>query len=647
MRRGIIVFLSILLLLPVLPGVGATHDPNDVFQTEATFPGITWNGVFGVGTSDVWAVGAQVSSNQPVVAKRTAGVWALQSTPVWGSPLMGMTKPWFASTTIGWAAAPVSGGNNLQRNGGSYVSGTWAEETFALTKTNSVWGFSSTDVWATGWKDNGGTSSTDSFRHWDGVSWNDCASCNPVINGQQGTLGAQFLGNVFGVASNDVWATHTVAGATTMYHFTGSSWAVASAALTFYPSALWGGAANDIWGVGFSGTFGASITHYDGAVWALAPSPTTANLNGVFGTSTSNIWAVGASGTIIHYDGAAWTTEPTTTTQNLNGVWCANASNCWAVGAGGVIQKLQILPNLASPTLGAAFTHDLALLDFHADGAKCIGGYTTFTISNQIKGAGVTLLDGDIWIYSYETNAWILDIDDSSWVPVVPGLPASQFAGARVVLPPGGYVALAIMDLTGLGAVDVFDGKPFTVSKDSCVDPDFTTIINRIDEAETNIINAINNAEPNLTYTNNLINLTSAATQLTITDAHDHIDTHFLTLYGKIFSFEANVTAKLDNLNIQCDNCSVNQSTVETLSLVELPGLSGEDVGLLLVMFVIMVMALWYAWWWIALGGTIGVLTVFMQWDIINTAGLFLLLVVLFWLETMLARRKALALPSS
>lgn len=140
-----------------------------------------------------------------------------------------------------------------------------------------------------------------------------------------------------------------------------------------------------------------------------------------------------------------------------------------------------------------------------------------------------------------------------------------------------------------------------------------------LDAVETNILNALAN---NFTTTNNFIL------------SHDG------SVSSKLFLSESNITNLINSKDFECTNCSVNQSLVETLSIVELPGMTDQEVGLLLVMLVLMIMGLWYGWFLLAGVAALGVIESFLGNVVLNTAALFFLILIAFWLETFIARRK-------
>lgn len=99
---------------------------------------------------------------------------------------------------------------------------------------------------------------------------------------------------------------------------------------------IWGTAANNIWAVGYGGTF----LRYDGNSWQVVPTEATDDLFAVRGSSASDIWAVGRSGALWRYNGSSWTKSGQSgviTNVNINGLWNSAANDYFAVGRMGTI----------------------------------------------------------------------------------------------------------------------------------------------------------------------------------------------------------------------------------------------------------------------------------------------------------------------
>jgi len=99
---------------------------------------------------------------------------------------------------------------------------------------------------------------------------------------------------VWGSSSSDVFATGYKG---IILHYDGSSWSkMSSAASIDYLYGIWGSSSSDVFAVGEGGT----ILHYDGSTWSSMTSGTTGLLIGIWGSSSSDVFAVGPYGIILH-----------------------------------------------------------------------------------------------------------------------------------------------------------------------------------------------------------------------------------------------------------------------------------------------------------------------------------------------------------
>jgi hypothetical protein len=192
---------------------------------------------------------------------------------------------------------------------GPYTPLVWST---VATGTNmplyGVWGTSSSDVWAVGWK---------TILHFNGATW------SPVTDGATWALF-----DVWGSSASDVWVVGQsyTTGSRSFLHYDGTGWSAFPSPSVYLPTAIWGSSTSDVWAVDEGGT----IVHYDGTNWSSVWSGTQ-GLNAVWGTSASNVWAVGTQ-TILHYDGTRWSTVYDASNV-VSGVWGTSRSDAWAVGS--------------------------------------------------------------------------------------------------------------------------------------------------------------------------------------------------------------------------------------------------------------------------------------------------------------------------
>jgi hypothetical protein len=119
-----------------------------------------------------------------------------------------------------------------------------------FNELRGVAALSANDVWAVGYR--GGTKSETPIEtfilHWNGTVWTQVTSPNVPT-------GANQLFGITAIATNDIWAVGSIAGAPLALHWNGSTWnvvnvAVGSGLSTEKLNAVSGKAANDVWAVG-------------------------------------------------------------------------------------------------------------------------------------------------------------------------------------------------------------------------------------------------------------------------------------------------------------------------------------------------------------------------------------------------------------
>jgi hypothetical protein len=159
-----------------------------------------------------------------------------------------------------------------------------------------------------------------------GTSW--------IVHGEGG---APDLHDVFGFASDDVWA---VGQRGTILHRDADEWSVVQNAtgtsVDLY--GVWGAAPNDVWAVGNPGI----IEHWDGSRWTMVASTTNGVLSDVWGSGPRDVWAVGNEGfdaIVLHYDGMGWSRETLTNGGTLTGVWVGAPGEVWISTFGGSVRQ--------------------------------------------------------------------------------------------------------------------------------------------------------------------------------------------------------------------------------------------------------------------------------------------------------------------
>jgi hypothetical protein len=200
----------------------------------------------------------------------------------------------------------------------TWDAGSWTERSSITGHISTLWGSSTTDLWAGG---------SDGIWHWNGSNW--------IL----AKTGIQWVMDIWGFGSNDVWAAGDDASSRgAVYHWDGSSW---SSYTGLYPGGLrgiWGMRPDDMWAVGYdkSGTIKPGVLHWDGRVWQSMTHTYSGYLWAVHGSSKNDVWAVGENGT-IHWDGSSWSISDVGNYE-LQDVWAVSANDVWAVGATGTIR---------------------------------------------------------------------------------------------------------------------------------------------------------------------------------------------------------------------------------------------------------------------------------------------------------------------
>ena len=329
-------------------------------------------GVAAVSANDAWTVGWSQDPSGPQYVKRTliqhfnGSTWDIVNSPnPRGDILSQLFSVSAASANDVWAVGSTHNGTLPSRtliqhwDGAQWriVSSPSPDKQF--NELRGVAAISANEVWAVGYR--GGTKTETPIEtfilHWNGSAWSQVAS--PNIPG-----GANQLFGITAIATNDIWAVGSAAGAPLAMHWNGSTWnvvnvEVGSGLSTEKLNAVSGKAANDVWAVGdgkglFTNQTFATILHWDGTHWsericraASSSNPPdsyegggfNAYSTGVSAAAVNDVWAVGVHGSgpmILHWDGKAWTavTHPRAfpNAAVLRTVATVSGGSAWSVG---------------------------------------------------------------------------------------------------------------------------------------------------------------------------------------------------------------------------------------------------------------------------------------------------------------------------
>jgi hypothetical protein len=303
---------------------------------------------------------AYLSIPQPgragLIIQGTSHVEAADQSKSNSEPKPGTTKPrvtshqylssiWGASSTQIWAVGNVDSKVLVKYWSGSSWSDVSAPSLGTASALLGVGGTAANDVWGVG-AYNDGTSVKTLVEHWDGSSWQVVPSVDPVSGAQ-----VNQLSSVFAVTKKDVWAVGVARQyinsayvySVILEHFDGSAWAsVASPATgrSSFLDSIHGRSASDIWTVGqYLDNYWPLLMHSDGASWktaSIAAQPFI--LSGVYEISATDAWVVGGSSQTVtyHSNGTTWTPvaspNPSTTSAFFNAVAGSSSNDVWAAG---------------------------------------------------------------------------------------------------------------------------------------------------------------------------------------------------------------------------------------------------------------------------------------------------------------------------
>jgi hypothetical protein len=361
------------------------------------------NGVWGVGSADVWAVGANGT-----VVHWNGSEWSTTGAASNSGTTSYLQDVWGSGSNDVWAVG--SAGTVVRWNGSGWVVSTID----ARSTLSGVWGSGPNDVWAVGYfgGDAFEAGAYGTLAHWNGIAWS--TSTVPTDGGIPVDASLHGFHGVWGSGPGDVWV---VGDRGAIEHWDGGGWTDtgfgADSGVQDSLLSVWGSGPGDVWAVG-----GGTFAHWNGTSWAQVAPPVSAHFDRVWGTGSSDVWAAGPGGVLAHWNGSAWSTSavPGATLSTFRGVWGNSAGDVWTVGAAGAIARWN----------GSAWSLITSQV------AAPVGA---------VWGTGPS----DVWAVG---NGAILHWDGSMWTaapPAVDGLP-----GARAV------DSLNLYGLWGTGSNDIW-----------------------------------------------------------------------------------------------------------------------------------------------------------------------------------------------
>jgi hypothetical protein len=333
--------LSVASPVPVAAGPAVSCGPQ--WTTIPSSPVLKDPRAFAVlGEDDIWAVGSSRPDKGVVEtgAEHWDGsAWTIASTPNPGAGENSYNGVAGVSSNDVWAVGyeqPTKKSSSAFRNFASHWDGVSWSSVFppnASDESNSLAGvtaLSSHNLWAVGYYfSDVGSARMTLAEHYNGKKWKIVPTPNPG-----GAFDSSLVG-VSAVSAKDVWAAgYYNAGVEyrgLLEHWDGTSWTAVPAAkppgaVEYVFTAISAASRRDVWAVGYQvvgTTHQGLVEHYDGTSWSVIPSADGKDgfvtvLRGVDGTF-ADAWAVGfqydASEVQYrsyseHWDGTSWTTVP-------------------------------------------------------------------------------------------------------------------------------------------------------------------------------------------------------------------------------------------------------------------------------------------------------------------------------------------------
>ena len=190
---------------------------------------------------------------------------------------------------------------------------TWEPPDTLEEAVLSIWGTSSTDVWASG--------RYSYLWHYDGNFWSVVAT----------GLG---FSDLWGTSSSDIWATWREAESGDLWHFDGAAWSVDTTFPGLFLTDVWGTSPADVWVSAYDSVDGGYGLRYDGENWATqqTSSGSVGRLGwSVWGTSIHDVWLSGASRyEVLHFRGGSWGSETLQYRgQSQSSIWGTTRDDVW------------------------------------------------------------------------------------------------------------------------------------------------------------------------------------------------------------------------------------------------------------------------------------------------------------------------------
>ena len=330
--RSIVVVISSVCLLTWLPS-GRAQDATSIFQVVQT-PNpdrFLFNDLFAVSASsptDIWAVGYTAIhydgtswTGFPVPGVGNTG------DKLWGVATISPTNAW----AVGSFRTSSTTTGNLQHWDGTKWSIAQGSPDDVGEILGSIAAISADDIWV-------GSCIPSDFEHFDGTQWTFF-----YAGGTGSPVGESCIQSISAISTNDVWAAGWInysgnTSSTQVQHWDGTQWtSMTTPNVGTGSNQLFGIVAladNNVWAVGDSVAPDTGIEypnrtlieHWDGTSWTVVPSPNFDYgdvprdnvLQGIVAVAANNLWAFGyieanpSAGSwnelslVQHWDGTSW-----------------------------------------------------------------------------------------------------------------------------------------------------------------------------------------------------------------------------------------------------------------------------------------------------------------------------------------------------
>lgn len=627
MRLLVVAFLLVGLFAPIAT---ATHDPNDFWVNEQN---IVPYDIHDTASSSPWALQLGGTAWQ-----RTGEVFGV---PTWQSHATGLTD----NNGLG-AIFALDASNVYACTAQTFTTQTvsrWGGVNFALMAApngagtgfscRAIWAFASNNVWIGG--NIAGQGAV--VARWDGAAW----TVTDLIISDNEIL------DFWGFSSTNIWALGSDGN---VLQYDGVSWTVKGSTgfdVSGAGSGIWGTSSTNLyaWSQNPAGMFSRSTDN--GATW-VSLGLTDMAIWDVSGVGATDFWVAGATvgntASLRHSATATtFTEEDPQTTNIINAIWFTTATEGYfatfrtSTGPNPGIFRLNVLPNVALPSLTGLM---LQRNDFNVEAsqAQCNGDETALRVETDrtIGTGGIS-----VWVINSDTNVvmqnWMNVQTHVDWFNL-----QNHLLHTSKIYPPGDYVLVGTVDVLGALEDDQFSTAPFNVPIGTCIDSIFDDT-----DLRAFIVERTN-------QTNSYVNTTSEAILENLTSVHVHIDSHFNMTDSLIVSqfFQTNGyinTSRIQILdvindldfNIDCGNETSGNCTFEAQTMIDLPGLTDQQVGAFLIFLVMLIISFFQRWLFVAIASVIGILEVFILGGVFGFEFTGLLLVIGIMMQIFVDHRDA------